>query len=161
MHKILLFAVLVVLSLVACQKKDGNQQEATQVNALAQTEQTTPDETVETKQVETKKVEPQGLIYRSDGFYNGIASEWLQMYFDTETGKLQNIWYWNTQDEKKIELKIVGQELGSGEISAMTVYLQFPNETTKKTLTMVEGNVTLTHEDDRSQDFDYEGREDK
>jgi hypothetical protein len=138
-------AFFISFAVWACGKKadSGNQN----ASAETQTEATSKAATTEAQ------TEPRGTVFRCDGFYNGIASEYLQVDFDSEKGKINGIWYWNTQDEKKVPLKVLKQELSGGEISGMTGELQFPNSNDKISWGWIEDRFNLTHPGDRFQEF--------
>ena len=142
------FVLFCAFFVLACGKKSdaGNQQSSQEASA------TTTEKTA-TAVTENK---PKGSIFRCDGFYPGIASEYLQVDFNAEKKKIEAIWYWNTQDEKKISLKIFSQKYTEGEISGFDGELQFPDNDDKVAWGCVEDRFNLTHKGDRFQEFELE-----
>ncbi len=149
MNKKILSASLLLLTFNACQSnaKDTS-------TAQGPTEMVIKNESKESKINESSKA-TEVHKYRSDGFYNGIASEWLQIAF-TADGVLESVRYWNTEDEKPVAFIISNFQKVEGEITGITATLQFPGATDAYQLGMVEGEVLLTHADGREQEFEYE-----
>ncbi|AUZ05134.2 MULTISPECIES: hypothetical protein [Vitreoscilla] len=51
----------------------------------------------------------ESMTYRLDGRYPGIVSEWIEVnYSDTRPGHINQVFYWNTSEEKD-SLEIVNQ----------------------------------------------------
>lgn len=96
-----------------------------------------------------------GSIFRCDGFYNGIASEWVQVAFSEEGNDIDGIWYWNSEDESPVKLEILDITFSEGEISGFSGELAFPSGD-KYEFGQVEDRFTLTHPGGRFQEFDYE-----
>lgn len=83
---------------------------------------TSPDKT--NNSIENKK-ERTIITFRCDGFYNGIASEYIEtVWLDTE---LKEVWYWNTSDEKKVKLHIKNIKKSNDEIGALSGEFSFPS----------------------------------
>jgi hypothetical protein len=150
-HFLLIFCLLF---LAACQAQKEDKAE--------NTAQTTPNQEVEKKEQTPEKEqvsnEPRGAIYRCDGFYNGIASEWIQVALSEDGSKIEGIWYWNTQDENKKMLQVLDYTVSQGEISGSSGKLAFPTGE-KYGFGQVEDRFNLTHEDGRLQEFEYESNQ--
>lgn len=83
---------------------------------------TSPDKT--NNSIENKK-ERTIITFRCDGFYNGIASEYIEtVWLDTE---LKEVWYWNTQNDDKIKLKLRNVGNTDDEIGALFGEVAFPS----------------------------------
>ncbi|WP_027002216.1 hypothetical protein [Hugenholtzia roseola] len=159
------FLVFCLLFLAACQaKKEDSSNNQAQNQTLNQTEtsQTEANEaSAQSKQMPEKEQvsgKPRGSIYRCDGFYNGIASEWIQVAFSQDGSKIEGIWYWNTQDENKKALQVSDYQVSKGEISGSTGIVTFPTGE-KYGFGQVEDRFNLTHEDGRFQEFEYESNQ--
>lgn len=101
------------------------------------------------------KLQTSGSIFRCDGFYNGIASEWVQVAFAEEGNDIDGLWYWNSEDENPVKLNILDITFSEGEISGFSGELAFPSGG-KYEFGQVEDRFTLTHPGGRFQEFDYE-----
>lgn len=101
-------------------------------------------------------VEVVKTVYRSDGFYPGIASEYVEVHLDPENHKVVELLYWNVSDEQRQPLAIVTQTYEAGEISGYTGTLRFPDETEAIPFGIIEDRFTLTHAGERFQEFFYE-----
>ena len=114
------------------------------------------DLTEEVVEVEPKQI---GTVYRIDGDRPGIASEWILVGFDKETN-FTGLWYWNSNDEKRIYMKPVGKEEHYEDLSAMTGQVQHPDGTIYG-YALVEGDFRFyglegTPEEDFFQEYYYE-----
>ncbi len=149
MKKSILLASFLIFGLFAC----GAAQKTSADSAAESSAMT--EETAESKQVSETGAVAQVATYRSDGFYNGITSEWLAIRYDSE-GKVLSIKYWNSQDETKKSITIHKQEQHQGEISGSTLDISFPDSADKLGLGLIEGQANITHKDGRFQEFMYE-----
>ncbi len=114
--------------------------------------------TVENKtEVVQKEIQPSGNYYRSDGFHNGIASEWIQVKYKEDGSEVEAMWYWDTNTEGKIRLTILSQTSSDGEISATTGTLKFPSSKDEYSFVIIEDRFGLTDSDERYQEFEHEG----
>lgn len=141
------FCLALLLSFTACKEsKKSEKQASTDSTAQVATEKSAND----TPQ------EVQKARYRCDGFYPGIASEWIEVtYTDT---KLTALEYWNTQDETHKTLKILKVEYSdpNSEISGISGELEFPGIEGKVGFGGIEDKFNLIFEGDRFQEFEYE-----
>lgn len=146
---------IVLLSLAISYFSCGQKAEKTAVVADA----TVVENKIEEKNVEEDDepyVKPGGNIYRSDGFHNGIASEWIQVKFGENGGNLQGIWYWDSNNAEIRRLKILEEEHLEGEISAVTGVLKFPNNNDTFEFVIIEDRFGLTDVNENYQEFDFE-----
>jgi hypothetical protein len=60
------------------------------------------------------------VILRSDGFYPGIASEWLYVSYSFDEGKILQVQYKNTQNENLVDCELKDIEFLDGD--AFTVF---------------------------------------
>lgn len=119
------------------------------------------EETAEAgKEGENTKEEPVslsvGITFRSDGVHPGIASEWIQLNYGNDS-KLNEIYYWNSNDETKKKLEILNQDHQDGEISATTGQLKFKGNPTVYNFSCVENMFNLFDtEAETFQEFEQE-----
>ncbi|GAB4402637.1 MAG: hypothetical protein OHK0053_26700 [Microscillaceae bacterium] len=152
----LLFFLLLLLT--ACQSKStetSNPSDSTKETASA-SEQEGSESEEKSPEVKEDASASVGLIYRSDGFRPGVASEWVQVDTDPEKNVIRGIWYWSTADENPIRLKIIKQEFSGGEISGYTADVSFPDSPEVIKLGIVEDKVNLTWSDEQFQEFTYQ-----
>lgn len=120
------------------------------------TEKEEATETAETQESKVEKLTPKGTIYRCDGTYPGISSEWVQLDYNDETGMLRAIWYWNTKNEDKVQLTILNQESHDGEISGQTGQLKFDGNPTHYSFANIEDEFRLMDDDGFFQTYTYD-----
>lgn len=60
------------------------------------------------------------VILRSDGFYPGIASEWLYVSYSFDEGKILQVQYKNTQNDNLVDCELKDIEFLDGD--AFTVF---------------------------------------
>jgi hypothetical protein len=120
------------------------------------TDSSTTTKTPEEPEGEVKATEPRGTIYRSDGFRNGIVSEWIQVAYDDTQDEIAGIWYWNTSDETKVQLKVIKATFSQGEISGVSGKLKFPSDDEEIGFGMIEDRFNLSYSDERFQEFEHE-----
>ena len=142
-----LLCLALLLSFAAC-KESKNTENKTSADSIAQvsTEKSANDTPQEIHKVR----------YRCDGFYPGIASEWIEAtYTDT---KLTALEYWNTQDETHKTLKILRVDYGNpeAELSGISGDLEFPGIKEKVGFGGIEDKFNLIFDGDRFQEFEYE-----
>lgn len=152
--------VWVVFMCFSCQVSTSSSEEN---NTLADSVVTTTPEnttitTEDTKEDTNQKkvVKSTTAVYRSDGYRPNMVSEWIEVKTAEETFELLEIWYWNVQDEKKVQLTILNQEYVDGEISGNSGELQFPNSTEKIGFGTIEDRFDLTWSEGEMQEFIYE-----
>jgi len=142
-----LLSLVFLLSFAACKEsKNTENQSNTDSTAQANAEKPASDTPQEIHKVR----------YRCDGFYPGIASEWIEAtYTDT---KLTAMEYWNTQDETRKTLKILSVDYGNpeAEISGISGELEFPGIKGKVGFGGIEDKLNLIFDGDRFQEFEYE-----
>lgn len=124
--------------------------EATEVAAQASEPAASSEEANDEDESETFTA-----TYRSDGFYPGIASEWVAVTTDSETAAITKIEYWNTDDETKVSLRIIQQTYHDEGMPGYDGTLAFPDQDPIG-FGIVEDMFNLTHEGDRFQQFIYE-----
>ena len=117
------------------------------------------DEPAKEPQSLNENQEPRGVIYRSDGFHPGVASEWVQVAYNDERDQIIGIWYWSTADETKIPLKIIKVEFATGELGGVTGELSFTGDDEKIGFGMIEERFNFSFADERFQEFEYEDTE--
>lgn len=105
----------------------------------------------ETIDVNTEEKEFSTLVFRSDGFYPGIVSEWLEVVIDHEGNLIEKLYYWNTSDEEKQELNIIGQEFFDDEISGYSGSLDLLGQIVE--FGMYEDRLNLVHDEYNFQEF--------
>ncbi|MBC6995995.1 hypothetical protein QWY85_00785 [Neolewinella lacunae] len=93
--------------------------------------------------------------YRSDGFYPGIASEWLEVTYDSETPTILSVVYWSSDDETRQEMEILEQSFSAGEISGYSGQLAFPGQDPIG-FGSIEDRFNFVHDGDRFQEFELE-----
>ncbi len=135
------------LLLLACLLACGNNTPSSDANT-AQAAEPRSEETMVEKIV---------VRYRSDGFYPGMASEWLEVTYNADFRLLQ-IDYWNTADETKQTLSILEQSFETGEISGYVGKLAFPGQA-PIAFGSIEDRFNLIHDGDRFQEFELEEEE--
>ena len=153
------FLKLNVLALVlffcsSCQTPATNAESAVVKDSIAVG--TTPIETSATS--DEKTGESLTIIYRSDGFRPGLASEWISVKSVEvgDTQKITEMWYWSTADEKKIPGKIVSQKFTSGEmISGYTGEVLFQEGGTPDGFSIME-DILSFGSNDNGQEFTQE-----
>jgi hypothetical protein len=148
----MLFAVMTAF-FFACQQAPKTDAAAAKTDSTKTASLAPSEGKVQTKEI--KEEQRQKTIYRSDGFRPGLVSEWIEVHYEPGN-KIGRILYWNTQDEKPIELKINKQEYIAGEITGYTGELQFPDDEDKYGFGILEGEFKLTYPDKRMQEFEYE-----
>lgn len=94
------------------------------------------------------------MTYRCDGFRPGLASEYIQVVVNDEN-KITAMYYWNTDDEKKMTLQITSQKFIDGEISALSGAVKFPGSDDPCKFSMLEQNFNLDC-DGMFQEFEME-----
>lgn len=120
-----------------------------------------PAATTETPTAGTESstsAEPQDVLtvrYRSDGFYPGIASEWLEVTYDSEAPTVLSVVYWSSDDETKQQMEILEQSFSAGEISGYSGKLAFPGQDPIG-FGSIEDRFNLVHPGDRFQEFELE-----
>lgn len=158
MKKTLFYASMMSLLLQGCQSNTNEEQAVvqTEINAEESKEVTDSKEVeVDTNATNAKFDLKTGNVFRSDGFYNGIVSEWLKIDYTNE-GKLKTVWYWNVQDETPIQLKVSNiKTVGGEDVGGVSATVTFPVGDTCE-LGIIEDKVTLIHDGDRYQEFDIE-----
>lgn len=160
MKKTLFYVGMMSLLLQACQSNKNEEQETavvqTEINAEESNEEANSKEVeVDNNATKGKFDLKTGEIYRCDGFYNGIVSEWLKIDY-TKEGKLNTVWYWNVQDEKPIQLKVSNiKTVGGEEVGGVSATAKFPTGDAVE-LGIMEDKVTLIHDGDRYQEFELE-----
>ncbi len=163
MKKIAFISLFACVSLFACETKTQETEDSTQEETKDSTKKepsTKASEAVAEDKEEAKKSDkPRGSIYRADGLRPGVASEWLQVAFSKDQNKIEGVWYWTTDDENKISLKILEQEFTEGEISGFTATVLFPGSPEKIGLGLIEGKANLSYADGKFEEFEYESVE--
>jgi hypothetical protein len=147
MKKILLIA-LFASTFMAC-----NKEKAAETKSDATATSTTTATTATTTAVDEK---PSGTKYRCDGFRPGMASEWVQVKYNSDFTKIEAIYYWNVNNEKPVKLTIHSQEFSKGEISGVTGDVSFPGDSEKVGLGIIEDRLNLIYADKRMQEFEME-----
>lgn len=143
MKKVALLAC--AISLVACQQKN-----------TPSTTETTP---TATENVEVKSEELSTMVFRSDGFHNGVASEWMEVAFK-ENGEVASIWFWTTESEDKMKVEISEQRIGGGDGIAVNIgKVKFPKNPFVYEFHIQEELFSLTDEDGNTQEFEHEREE--
>ncbi len=94
-------------------------------------------------------------VYRCDGFYPGIASEWVAITTDSESATIIKAEYWNTDDETKVALRIIEQTYFDEGMPGYTGTVVFPGQDPIG-FGIVEDMFNLTHDGDRFQQFVFE-----
>lgn len=160
MKKTLFYVGMMSLFMQGCQANTNEEQKT----AIVQNEIKAKQSNVATESKEVEVVNnatkekfdlKTGNVFRSDGFYNGMVSEWLKIDY-TNDGKLKTVWYWNVQNEKPIQLKISNIKVVGGEdVGGLSATVTFPVGETCE-LGIMEDKVTLIHDGDRYQEFDIE-----
>jgi hypothetical protein len=146
------FLALVAFFCYSCQGSTNTEATAATTDSVAV--EKTPTETPTTP--EEKIGEAQTIIYRSDGFRPGLASEWVSVK-SAEVGgtqKILEIFYWSTADEKKIAFEIVSQKFTDGEISGYSGEVRFPSDESTTKFSIMEDHFDLGS--DNSQEFTQE-----
>ncbi len=96
------------------------------------------------------------MVFRSDGYRPGVASEWIQVAFNPDGQKILVIWHWDTNNDTPKELKIISQNNVEGEISAVTGKILYGSDTDTASFSIVENTFSLRISDDQTQEFDQE-----
>lgn len=117
----------------------------------------TSDTPSPTNEADATEMEPETFtaVYRSDGFYPGIASEWIAITTDSESAAIIKAEYWNTDDDAKVPLRIIEQTYHDEGMPGYDGTLAFPGQDPIG-FGIVEDLFNLTHDDDRFQQFIYE-----
>lgn len=105
----------------------------------------------DTIDINTEEKEFSALVFRSDGFYPGIVSEWLEVVIDHEGNLIEKVYYWNNSDEEKQVLKIIGQEFFDDEISGYSGSLDLLGQIVE--FGMYEDRFNLVHDEYSFQEF--------
>lgn len=145
MKKTLLLAAI-GLFLFACEKP--NETTTVADPATETTEMDAMNETSNEVQ-ETAKAEPNGTIYGCDDCFPGLRGSWYQVDVDWDAKKIHGIWYWDTENEDKKEMKILEQEFSEGEeISGFGGKFEFPSSGNVYDFGIVESNFNVSSGDD-------------
>lgn len=158
MKKYILLPLACSSLLFSCgNESDGNANSATttQTSNDEDSDQTTTAPNTETT---AQKERPRGTIYRCDGFRPGTASEWVQVAYADKENKIVGIWLWDSNNEKKVQVKILEQRFAEGEISGFAGTFEYPGGD-KYGFGIVEDRFNIST-DDQFQEFEYEGHED-
>lgn len=160
--KKLIIILLVSVAAMSCQSKVQNNSQATD---SSQSKNSIPEKnTAPRKSEETHNNSNNNnttkVTYRNDGFYNGIASEFIQVAYSENASEITGMWYWNSQDDNKIKLSIQKINYVDGEISVISGEYFFPNlpDDIYK-FAIIESQINVTHADDRFQEFEFESSE--
>lgn len=136
------WVLVFILAVVACKK------EAQQLTE-------NPSENVEETQQEPKSFAHTSSIFRNDGFYDNLESEWIRVDFGDE-GKINEIWYWNDAKQEKKQLKFTAENFNSpfnfkGE-------LKFADSNINLNFTLIDDVLMITHQDQMQQQFLLESK---
>lgn len=86
--------------------------------------------------------------------FPGLQGSWYQVDYDMESSMISGIWYWDSENESKIALKILEQKSeNGGEISATTGKIQFPLSGDIYDFVIIENRLTISSGD---VSYDYE-----
>jgi hypothetical protein len=96
-------------------------------------------------------IEFSNLLFRSDGFYPGITSEWIQVVVDPENKKITSAFYWNTSDDRMQDIKLLDYQYIDDEISGYSGRLNLLGS--EFGFGMYEDRFNLVHDDERFQEF--------
>ena len=149
--KYYLIALAALIITIACNRNNIQQSEAIN-NELQTFQNITPSN-------ESSVIEkPSGSLYRCDGFYNGIASEWVQVAFNDDDNKLRKMWYWNTSDTIPKELDVLSIKYLTGEIGSIHGKVRFKQINDTLEFGMVEDRFHFLDANDVFHEFDMESQ---
>jgi hypothetical protein len=114
-------------------------------------EEKTPELAEEPMEDHHTIVEFSNLLFRSDGFYPGIASEWIQVVVDPSNQKITSAVYWNTSDDIMQDIKLLNYDYIDDEISGYSGRLNLLGS--EVGFGMFEDRFNLVHDDERFQEF--------
>jgi len=133
--------ILIALIASACSKNssENNKNEATKSDTTA----TVSESNKKANEKEVNQTAPTTSVYRCDACHNGLASEWVKLYWEDSRTKITKMEYWSSANEKPAEMKIVSQEFSGGEISGITGKVQLPDSKVSVEFSIVEDKVNL------------------